>query len=79
MSDVAQERVAPSVDIGRRAAQLAERRMLVDGELVAADSGAEFDNISPATGLVIGATAAAGASDMDRAIGAARRAFDETD
>lgn len=53
--------------------------MLIDGELVAAESGAEFDNISPATGLVLGATAAAGAADMARAIGAARRAFDDTE
>ena len=79
MSDVVQEQATPSVEIGRRAAQHAESRMLVDGELVAAESGAEFDNVSPATGLVLGTTAAAGANDMARAIGAARRAFDETD
>jgi aldehyde dehydrogenase (NAD+) len=53
--------------------------MLVDGELLAAQSGAEFDNVAPATGLVLGTTAAAGAVDMDRAIGAARRAFDVGD
>lgn len=53
--------------------------MLIDGDLVPAESGAEFDNVSPATGLVLGATAAAGATDMDRAIGAARHAFDDTD
>src|SRR4051812_33308836 len=51
--------------------------MLIDGEL--ASSGAEFDNVSPATGLVLGTTSAAGAIDMDRAIAAARKAFDETD
>jgi aldehyde dehydrogenase (NAD+) len=68
-----------SVEIGKRAAERAEARMLVDGELLAAQSRAEFDNIAPATGLVLGATAAAGAADMDRAIGAARRAFDEGD
>jgi len=79
VSDVAQEQATPSVEVGRRAARNAERRMLVDGELVAAESGAEFDNISPATGLVLGVTAAAGPGDMGRAIGAARRAFDETD
>ena len=79
MSDAVQEQVASSVEIGKRAARLAERRMLVDGELVAADTGAEFDNVSPATGLVIGTTAAAGPIDMTRAIGAARRAFDQTD
>ncbi len=67
-----------SVDIGRRAAGRAEKRMLIDGALVSAVSGAEFGNLSPATGLVLGTTAAAGAQDMDRAIGAARRAFDET-
>ncbi|WP_237572814.1 aldehyde dehydrogenase family protein [Mycolicibacterium lacusdiani] len=53
--------------------------MLVDGDLLAAQSHAEFDNVSPATGLVLGTTAAAGAADMDRAIGAARRAFDSGD
>ncbi len=78
MSEVADE-VVTSVDIGRRAAGRAEKRMLIDGELVAAASGAEFDNLSPATGLVLGTTAAAEAQDMDAAIGAARRAFDESD
>ncbi|MCV7154129.1 aldehyde dehydrogenase family protein [Mycolicibacterium pyrenivorans] len=53
--------------------------MLIDGELVDAASGAQFDNLSPATGLLLGTTAAAGARDMDRAIGAARLAFDTTD
>ncbi|MDT5112887.1 MAG: aldehyde dehydrogenase, partial [Mycobacterium sp.] len=53
--------------------------MLIDGELREAQSGARFDNLSPATGKVLGTTAAAAASDMDAAIGAARRAFDDTD
>jgi NAD(P)-dependent dehydrogenase (short-subunit alcohol dehydrogenase family) len=78
VSDV-DERTETSVEVGRRAAQRAESRMLIDGELVAAASGAEFDNVSPATGLVLGSTAAADAEDMQRAIAAARRAFDETD
>jgi aldehyde dehydrogenase (NAD+) len=78
VSDV-EERTGTSVDLGRRVAKRAERRMLVDGELAAASSGAEFDNVSPATGLVLGNTSAADANDMDRAIAAARRAFDETD
>ena len=73
------EQTETSVDIGRRAAGRAESRMLIDGRLVAAVSGAEFDNVSPATGLLLGATAAADAEDMNRAIAAARRAFDETD
>ncbi|TMS51662.1 aldehyde dehydrogenase family protein [Mycobacterium sp. DBP42] len=78
MSEVVDEAVT-SVDVGRRAAGRAEKRMLIDGELVPAASGAEFDNLSPATGLVLGTTAAADAQDMDAAIGAARRAFDESD
>jgi aldehyde dehydrogenase (NAD+) len=78
VSDV-EERTETSVDLGRRVAMRAERRMLIDGELAAASSGAEFDNVSPATGLILGTTTAADTTDMDRAIAAARRAFDETD
>ena len=56
-----------------------ESRNLIDGELGAASSGATFDNINPATEEVIGQVADGSPQDMDRAIGAARRAFDETD
>ena len=56
-----------------------ERRMLIDGELVLADSGKTFQNINPATEEVLGDVADASAAEMQRAIGAARRAFDETD
>ncbi|MDY6996552.1 MAG: aldehyde dehydrogenase family protein [Actinomycetota bacterium] len=79
MSDVVQERAETSVQVGRRAAARAERRMLIDGELVMARAGAEFDNASPATGAVLGAVADAEAADMDAAIAAARRAFDAGD
>jgi aldehyde dehydrogenase (NAD+) len=74
-----EERTETSVDLGMRAATRAESRMLIDGDLVAATGGTEFDNVSPATGLVLGRTAAAQTEDMDRAIAAARRAFDESD
>ncbi len=79
MSDVVADQALSSVAVGRRAARRAESRLLIDGRLGAAASGAEFDNVSPATGLTLGRTAAAGADDMDRAVGAARRAFDTTD
>ncbi|MGE0215647.1 aldehyde dehydrogenase family protein [Mycolicibacterium sp.] len=79
MSDAVVQRAETSLDWGRRAAQRAERRMLIAGELVDAASGAQFDNFSPATGAVLGPTAAAGEPDMDRAIGAARTAFDTGD
>jgi aldehyde dehydrogenase (NAD+) len=55
-----------------------ERRMLIGGELVLAESGRTFDNVNPATEEVLGDVADASAADMHRAIDAARRAFDET-
>ncbi|MEV0972407.1 aldehyde dehydrogenase family protein [Microtetraspora glauca] len=54
-------------------------RMLIDGELVAAGRGRTFDNINPATEEAVGAVPDADAADVERAIGAARRAFDGTD
>ncbi len=57
----------------------AERRNLIDGRLVDAEGGRTFPNVNPATEEVIGVTADASRADMDRAIGAARHAFDETD
>ena len=59
--------------------QIGDPRLLIDGELTEAASGARFDNVNPATEEILGGTAAASAEDMGRAIGAARRAFDETD
>jgi aldehyde dehydrogenase (NAD+) len=56
-----------------------ETRMLIEGKLVDAVSGAQFDNINPATEEVIGQVADASHVDMDKAISAARRAFDDTD
>jgi NAD-dependent aldehyde dehydrogenases len=56
-----------------------EARMLIDGELVDAASGATFENVNPATEEVIGRVADGGPEDMERAIAAARRAFDESD
>jgi aldehyde dehydrogenase (NAD+) len=52
--------------------------LLIDGKLVA--GGAEhFTTINPATEEVLGEAANADTADMDRAIAAARRAFDDTD
>jgi acyl-CoA reductase-like NAD-dependent aldehyde dehydrogenase len=60
------------------AATTREERLLIDGRLVAASDEGCFENVNPATEAVIGVTADATGADMDRAIGAARRAFDET-
>ena len=55
-----------------------ETRLFIDGELVEAASGNTYPNINPATEEVMGEVADAGPADMERAIAAARRAFDES-
>ncbi len=52
-------------------------RLLIDGELVAASGGGTFETVNPATEEVLGVAADGTAADMDAAIGAARRAFDD--
>ena len=59
-------------------AAVGEPRMLIDGRLVEAESGRSFANVNPATEDVIGEVTDAAAPDMERAIAAARRAFDQT-
>ena len=56
-----------------------EQRMLIDGELQHTASGALFDVEHPGTGEVVGWATDGTVADMDRAIGAARDAFDRTD
>jgi len=55
-----------------------EERLLIDGVLRPAKSGKVFETINPATEEVLGVAADGGAEDMDEAIAAARRAFDES-
>jgi len=54
---------------------LANESLLIDGKLVPGTR--VFENVNPATEEVLGVAADATAEDMDTAIGAARRAFDE--
>jgi aldehyde dehydrogenase (NAD+) len=56
-----------------------EERLLIDGKLVEAEGGATYDNVNPANEDVIGVAADASPADVERAIAAARRAFEETD
>jgi aldehyde dehydrogenase (NAD+) len=56
-----------------------ETRNLIDGRLVPASNGASFENVNPATEEVIGSCADGTKDDMNAAIAAARRAFDESD
>ena len=52
--------------------------LFIDGKMSTGSAGT-FPTINPATEEVLGAAADAGPDDMERAIDAARRAFDETD
>jgi betaine-aldehyde dehydrogenase len=52
-------------------------RMLIDGEWVAAASGRTLEVMDPATGTAMATVPDAQAEDVDRAVKAARRAFEE--
>ena len=58
---------------------LPEAKLFIDGELRGASDGGTFDVISPWTGQPVGKAADGTADDVNAAIAAARRAFDETD
>jgi len=56
-----------------------ESRMLIDGTLVESDTGRQFDNINPATEEILGTASDGTRADMERAVAAARHAFDSTE
>ena len=52
------------------------RGLMIGGEEVAAADGATLDIVNPADGRTIGTSAAAGPADVDRAVAAAKAAFE---
>jgi betaine-aldehyde dehydrogenase len=52
-------------------------RMLIGGESVDAADGQTFDVVNPATGRVMATAPLGGRADVDRAVDAARKAFDD--
>ncbi|MGH0034014.1 MAG: aldehyde dehydrogenase family protein [Myxococcota bacterium] len=56
-----------------------ETRNFMGGRLTGSCTGATFENVNPATEEVLGTAADSTKEDMLFAVGAARRAFDETD
>jgi acyl-CoA reductase-like NAD-dependent aldehyde dehydrogenase len=52
-------------------------RLLIGGERLEAADGRTFETLDPATGRVIADVPQAGADDVDRAVGAAREAFED--
>jgi phenylacetaldehyde dehydrogenase len=53
------------------------RSLLIDGRFEQAAGGRTFDTVNPATGEVLAAVAEGDQSDVDRAVAAARRAFED--
>lgn len=58
--------------------QFADTLLYVDGVLRPAENGKTYDNIAPTTGQAVGRAADGSAADMEEAIAAARRAFDDS-
>jgi aldehyde dehydrogenase (NAD+) len=54
-----------------------QTKMLIDGKWVDSHSGKTFDTINPATGEVIARVAEGDKADVDKAVKAARKAFDK--
>ncbi|HZZ05003.1 aldehyde dehydrogenase [Paraburkholderia sp.] len=61
----------------RRATLHFEGRAFIDGEYRASENGKRFDCVSPIDGKVLTEIAECGASDIDVAVAAARRAFEQ--
>jgi phenylacetaldehyde dehydrogenase len=55
----------------------APRQLFIDGKWAGAASGKTFETPDPATGETLARVAEGDAEDIDRAVRAARRAFDE--
>ncbi len=65
-------------EMERRAAAIELPHLaVIGGRLVESLSGATFDNISPRNGHILNCTAAGGQEDVDLAVAAARRAFED--
>jgi aldehyde dehydrogenase (NAD+) len=58
---------------------LADGKLYINGQLRDTASGAKYEDIGPWTGEVVGYAADATVADMEEAIAAARKAFDDTD
>ena len=52
------------------------KKMLIDGQWVDAGSGKRFETHNPATGELLATVAEGDAEDINRAVAAARRAFE---
>lgn len=68
--------LAPSSAAARQFLQRRDHRMFIGGEWVEAASGARLETRNPANGALLGTIPAGAAADVDRAVAAARSAFE---
>lgn len=74
--NVEQAKALTAEDFRQRAAAVRpETRMLIGGELVAAQSGKTFETVNPANGEVVALVPLGGDAEVDLAVAAARRTF----
>lgn len=68
-----------TLEISRRLSDFltGTKKLYIGGKWVDSASGNTFDTVNPATGEVLATVAEAGPEDVDRAVNAARKAFDE--
>jgi aldehyde dehydrogenase (NAD+) len=59
------------------APEIRQTKLLIDGKWVNAASGKTFETVNPSTGEVLAKVAEADKADVDKAVEAARKAFDE--
>jgi aminomuconate-semialdehyde/2-hydroxymuconate-6-semialdehyde dehydrogenase len=65
------------LSLSKDAPQPSSTRLWIDGAFVDAADGATYDDVDPASGEAFARIANGGAADVDRAVTAARRAFDQ--
>ena len=70
-------RVSPKKSSVKSPVEIRQTKMLIDGKWLDSSSGRTFETINPATGAVIAHVAEGEKPDIDKAVAAARRAFDK--
>jgi aldehyde dehydrogenase (NAD+) len=64
-------------DVSKLPVKIRQTKLLIDGKWVDATSGKTFETLNPATGEVIARVAEADKADVDKAVKAARKAFEK--
>jgi aldehyde dehydrogenase (NAD+) len=70
-------RVSPKKSPAKSPVEIRHTKMLIHGKWLDSSSGKTFETLNPATGEVIAHVAEGATADIDKAVAAARRAFDK--